>query len=188
MALPVADPWYGTHQIDERIWCITEPHVHPIFSANIHLVTGRDADLLIDSGMGVAPLRPVADALRGDPSKPLILFTTHTHIDHIGAAHEFDIRLVHPAEAEILAKPEPASLDSNSYSEPLVRAFEEAGYPPLWPLLVDAVPHAGYDPATYVLRGAAPTGTLVDGDRIDLGDWTAEVLHLPGHAAGQIGL
>jgi glyoxylase-like metal-dependent hydrolase (beta-lactamase superfamily II) len=110
MILPVASQWYSVESVDDRIFCLTEPHVHPIFSANIFLVLGRDADLVIDSGMGIAPLRPVIDALRPDPARPLILFTTHTHVDHIGAAHEFETRLVHPLEAAELADPEPYSL------------------------------------------------------------------------------
>lgn len=188
MTLPIASPWYGTQALDDRTYLITEPRVHPIFSANMHLVLGRDADLLIDSGMGVAPLRPVVDALRPDTARPIICFSTHTHVDHIGAAHEFEERLVHPLEAEELAAPTPYSLASSDISQPLVDLFAKAGYPPLWPSLIDAIPHDGYDPARYTLKGAPATGTLEDGDTVDLGDWTAEVLHLPGHSPGQIGL
>lgn len=188
MSLPVASPWYDTERIDARIWCLTEPHVHPIFSANIFLVLGAQADLVIDSGMGIAPLRPAVEALRPDPGKPLILFTTHTHVDHIGAAHEFDTRLVHPLEAGELAAPTPYSLDSADVPDALHRLFRDAGYPLLWPMLIDAVPAADYDPASYALRPAPATGTVSDGDTVDLGDWQAEVLHLPGHSHGQIGL
>ena len=188
MTLPVVSQWYGVDSVDDRILCLTEPHVHPIFSANIFLVLGRDADLVIDSGMGIAPLRPVIDAARPDPARPLILFTTHTHVDHIGAAHEFDTRLVHPFEAAELANPEPYSLDSADISPALRRLFLDAGYPPLWPLLIDALPYAGFRPSDYVLRGAPATGTVEDGDTVDLGDWAAEVLHLPGHSKGQVGL
>lgn len=188
MTYPIASPWYGTLQIDARIWCLTEPHVHPIFSANIFLVLGSEADMVVDSGMGIAPLRPVVDALRPDPAKPLILFTTHCHVDHIGAAHEFDIRLVHPLEAEDLAQPAPYSLDTTGISDKFRTLFLDAGYPPLWPHLVDALPHAGYDPAAYTLKGAPATRTVEDGDTVDLGDWQAEVLHLPGHSPGQVGL
>jgi glyoxylase-like metal-dependent hydrolase (beta-lactamase superfamily II) len=188
MQLPVADPWYVTQRLDARSFLITEPHVHPIFSANMYLVLGRDTDLLIDSGMGIAPLRPVVDSLRPERDKPIWCLSTHTHVDHIGAAHEFDMQLVHAAEAESLARPAPYTLLSRNIPPALATIFENAGYPVLWEALVDAVPHAGYDLGDYSLRGAAPTRLLAEGDVVDLGDWQAEVLHLPGHSAGQIGL
>ena len=188
MPVPVAAPWYRTAQIDARTWCVTEPHVHPIFSANIFLVLGTEADLVIDSGMGVAPLRPVIDAVRPVPEKPLILVSTHAHVDHIGAAHEFDHRLAHRLEADGMADPAPWSLRSDAVPDALRRLFLDAGYPPLWPLLIDAVPEPDYDIDGYRLRAAPATRLVADGEAVDLGDWTGEVLHLPGHAPGQIGL
>lgn len=188
MTLPTAKRWYTTKALDDRITLITEPHVHPIFSANMHLITGRNADLLIDSGMGVAPLRPVVDAARPDPTRPLICLTTHTHVDHVGAVAEFDIRLVHPIEAANLADPRPYTLDAADISDGAANLFLTAGYPPLWPWLIDARPDAAYDPRRYRLVGAPATGTVSDGEIIDLGDWKAEVVHLPGHSPGQIGL
>ncbi|WP_299729455.1 MBL fold metallo-hydrolase [uncultured Tateyamaria sp.] len=183
------DPhWFRTQQLDPRLWLITEPRVHPIFCANMHLVLGRDADLLIDSGMGVAPLRPVVDGLRPDPARPLICLSTHTHVDHIGSAHEFETRLVHPVEADELAAPTPYSLRTDGISEAFRTLFLDAGYPPLWPLLIDALPSAGYDVDAYQLRPAPATGMVQEGDVIDLGDWQGEVLHLPGHSPGQVGL
>lgn len=188
MNLPVAEPWYGIQRLSSRIWRLTEPHVHPIYSANIFLVLGRDRDMVVDSGMGLAPLRPVLDSLRPDPAKPLILFTTHAHVDHVGAAAEFDTRLAHALEAEDMAKPPPCSLDSADVPERFRALFLAAGYPPLWSLLIDALPRAGYCIGDYAVRPAPPTGLLAEGDIVDLGDWRAEVLHLPGHAPGQIGL
>jgi len=188
MTLPVAPRWYNAESLDPRLWLITEPHVHPIFSANMHLVLGREADLLIDSGMGIAPLRPFVDGLRPDPARPLICLSTHTHVDHIGAVHEFDERLVHPLEAGEMAAPTPYSLRSADIPAPLQKLFTEAGYPPLWDFLIDALPEAGYDLDAYELKGAPATALVEDGDVIDLGDWQAEVLHLPGHSPGQVGL
>jgi glyoxylase-like metal-dependent hydrolase (beta-lactamase superfamily II) len=66
--------------------------------------------------------------------------------------------------------------------------FLKAGYPPLWDWLVNALPSAGYALHDYELRAAPATGTVRDGDVIDLGDWQGEVLHLPGHSPGQIGV
>lgn len=187
-AMDVDPLWFRTEQLDARIWLITEPRVHPIFSANMHLVLGRDADLLIDTGMGVAPLRPVVEGLRPDRDRPLICLSTHTHVDHIGSAFEFDTRLVHPIEAEELANPTPYSLDTSGMSDAFRTLFSDAGYPELWPFLIDALPSADYDVASYALRAAPATGLVQEGDVIDLGDWQGEVLHLPGHSPGQVGL
>lgn len=186
--LPVADPWYRTEHLGGRLWLITEPHVHPIFSANIHLVLGQDRDLIIDSGMGIAPLRPLVDGLRPDLEKPLLCLSTHTHVDHIGAVHEFEERLIHPIEAEELAAPPPWTLRSNDIPSAFVTLFESIGYPVLWPWLVDSLPSPDFVLDDYKLRGARHTGLVADGDAIDLGDWQAEVLHLPGHSPGQVGL
>lgn len=183
------DPiWYRSEQLDDRLWKITEPRVHPIFSANMHLVIGRNADLLIDSGMGVAPLRPYVDGLRPDDDKPLICLSTHTHVDHIGAVHEFDQRLVHPIEADELENPTLYPLSTEGIGPAFRKIFLDAGYEELWPYLIDAVPSADYDLDAYALRGAKPTGLVEEGDMVDLGDWQAEVLHLPGHSPGQVGL
>ncbi|MFT4784234.1 MAG: glyoxylase-like metal-dependent hydrolase (beta-lactamase superfamily II) [Paracoccaceae bacterium] len=187
-ALPIAPHWYHARRLDARTTLITEPHVHPIFSANMHLVEGRDRDLLIDSGMGIAPLADFVDAQRRCPDKPVTLLSTHTHVDHIGAAHEFADRLVHPLEIKGLSAPAPYSLCSNDIPGHLRAMFLKAGYPPLWDWLVNALPYAGYALHDYELRAAPATGTVRDGDVIDLGDWQGEVLHLPGHSPGQIGV
>lgn len=170
------------------MWRLAEPHVHPIFSANIFLVLGRDADLVIDSGMGVAPLRPALEACRPAPEKPLWLFTTHAHIDHIGGAHEFERQFVHPLEADEMARPAPYRLQTDNIPERFRAIFRKAGLPELWPLLIDAVPTPDYDIDAYAIQPAPATDLVEDGARIELGDWKAEVLHLPGHAPGQVGL
>ena len=55
-------------------------------------------------------------------------------------------------------------------------------------MLIEALPFAGYDPTTYRLHGAPATGLLNEGDTVDLGNHLYEVLHLPGHSPGGIGL
>ncbi len=153
------------------------------------LVEGRDRDIILDTGMGIVPLRPFLDTLRRDPGKDIVCVSSHTHIDHIGGVHEFDTRLVHPLEAEEMAAPSGLkSLFRDDMPESLLQTFLAAGYPPLDELLIDALPHAGYDPRSYRLRGAPATGLLQEGEVLDLGDHAYRVLHLPGHSPGGIGL
>jgi glyoxylase-like metal-dependent hydrolase (beta-lactamase superfamily II) len=55
-------------------------------------------------------------------------------------------------------------------------------------LLLDALPVAEWKADDYRIQSTAPTRLLEEGDVIDLGDRALEVLHLPGHSPGGIGL
>lgn len=189
MTLPVAETWFETRRIDDDTTLILEPHIHVLEQANMFLVEGTERDMILDTGMGVIPLKPFIDSLRRVPEKELICVSSHTHIDHIGAVHEFDIRLVHPIEADEMASPSGlTTLMRRDIPEALLHTFLAAGYPPIGETLIEALPHAGYDPESYRLKGAPATGLLEAGDTVDLGNHVYEVLHLPGHSPGSIGL
>lgn len=180
--LPVGTPWFHVETIDASVTLITEPHVHPLLSANIWHVHGRDRDLLVDTGLGVARLRPaLADLLEREP----VVILTHGHLDHQGAAHEFAEVWAHRLE-DISGQP------GTLYAAPLVSALlaDDPGVEG-WDLpevLVTARPYAAYRPDDYRLRPAGTTRLLDDGDVVDLGDRSFTVLHLPGHTPGSIGL
>jgi glyoxylase-like metal-dependent hydrolase (beta-lactamase superfamily II) len=182
---PVADAWYRRLDLEHGVTRFWEPHVHPLEQANFWHIRGSERDLLIDSGMGVVPLRAsFPDLFDG---KEIIAVATHTHIDHIGAIHEFEHRWVHAAEAHQMENPRGVvSLVCADINPALCKLFVDAGYPPLDELLIDAFPYAGYDPRGYRLQGAAPTRLLAHGDVIDLGNRAFEVLHFPGHSPGSI--
>src|ERR1700759_680075 len=103
MALPIAQRWFESKKIDDDITLLWEPHVIPLMRCNIWHVRGRDRDLIIDTGMGVASLH---DATRHLIDKPVLAVATHTHLDHIGGHHEFAETVVHVAESEALQVPE----------------------------------------------------------------------------------
>jgi glyoxylase-like metal-dependent hydrolase (beta-lactamase superfamily II) len=186
MAMPIADDWYLKRDMGEGITLIIEPHVDVLMRANIWHVRGRDRDLLVDSGMGIVPLRPYFPELF--EGRETIALATHTHVDHIGAIHEFEHRWVHPVEAEALQHPGGGTLVCEEINPDARRRFIAAGYPPLGRYLVHALPHAGYDPKSYVLRGARPTRLIREGETVDLGDRQYTVLLVPGHSPGSIAL
>ncbi|MDR6291056.1 glyoxylase-like metal-dependent hydrolase (beta-lactamase superfamily II) [Inquilinus ginsengisoli] len=185
-ALPVAPDWFRQQDMGGGLTLIVEPHVDVLMRANIWHLRGRDHDLLIDGGLGVAPLRPALPGLFA--GRDTVALATHTHADHIGAIHEFEQRWVHPVEAASLATPRPGSLISDDIPAEARQRFLAAGYPPLGPALVTAVPHAGYDLRSYALQGAAPTRLIEAGETVDLGDRRFRVLHVPGHSPGSIAL
>ncbi|MEC9433525.1 MAG: MBL fold metallo-hydrolase [Pseudomonadota bacterium] len=190
-ALPVADAWFRAKPVAPGVTLIDEPHVDLLLRANLYLVEGSERDMLIDSGMGIAPLAPFVAGLRKEPGKPLIHVLSHAHIDHMAGSWEFDTRLIHPREEADLRLEVPdalATLFSERYPAELLAKFKASGYRPLPPVLIDALPHAGYDPAAYAEKPAPATMLLEEGDRVELGDRDFLVLHLPGHSDGGIGL
>ena len=186
MTLPIATPWFTVDEIEEGIFRITEPHCHRLVRANCYLVTGGDRDILVDSCLGVASLRPLLATLS---SKPLILFTTHTHADHVGSHPEFaDAEvLVHASEADDLRRPGVKGLRFPPRSPEQIAALRRGGIE-LTEFMVDALPCAGYDVERYGRASVEPTQLVGEGDVVDTGQRRFEVLHLPGHTVGGIGL
>jgi glyoxylase-like metal-dependent hydrolase (beta-lactamase superfamily II) len=189
MPYPDAENWYTRTDMGDGVTLFLEPHVDRLEQANFFHVKGRDRDLLIDSGMGIVPLRTSFPDLFDD-ARPIVAVATHTHLDHIGAVHEFDERWVHGAEAEDMANPTGGftTLVCADFDPEIKALFVKAGYEPLGEYLIHALPYEGYDPHSYRLKGGAPTRILSDGDIVDLGDRQFEVLHVPGHSPGSIGL
>jgi glyoxylase-like metal-dependent hydrolase (beta-lactamase superfamily II) len=188
MSLQIADRWFELKRVDDDITWLWEPHVVPFMRCNIWHVRGRDCDLLIDTGMGIGSLR---DATRHLIDKPVKAIATHSHGDHIGGHCEFAECFAHSAEAHYLEEPsETYALTAEGYfGEDGIRRMQEAGYRDcVAGPLITALPHAGFDLRRFATRPAKVTRHLEDGDVIDTGDRTFEIMHLPGHSPGSIGL
>jgi glyoxylase-like metal-dependent hydrolase (beta-lactamase superfamily II) len=185
MAIAIAERWFEIRRVDNDITLLWEPHVVPLMRCNIWHVRGRERDLLIDTGMGIASLREAARHLL---EKPVLAVATHTHVDHVGGHHEFQDCLVHRLEADSLSRPsEAGSLITDNWDDADLQMLRSAGYE-VPPQLVTALPHADYQLAGYVRRPAAATVVVEEGDVVDIGNRHFEVLHLPGHSPGSIGL
>jgi glyoxylase-like metal-dependent hydrolase (beta-lactamase superfamily II) len=184
MGFQIADTWFEFRRVDDDITLIWEPHVVPLIRCNIWHVCGRDRDLLIDTGLGMASLKAAARHLF---EKPLTAVATHAHYDHAGGFHEFEERVIHDAEARKVAAGNAASLYGAGKEDALLESIRAAGYE-VPPELFTAVPGDGYDPRSYRVLPAPATRIVGEGDVIDAGDRHFEVLHLPGHSPGSIGL
>jgi glyoxylase-like metal-dependent hydrolase (beta-lactamase superfamily II) len=185
MTLQIADRWFDFRRISDDICLIWEPHASRLMQCNIWHVRGRDRDLLIDTGFGVASLREAARHLF---DKPLSAVATHAHVDHVGSLHEFSDRIIHQAEAaDIDVEGENFSLYRHDHPPEMIDSIERAGYE-VGPTFITALPHANFDMSVFTRKAAPATRTVEEGDVIDLGDRRFEVLHLPGHSPGSIGL
>lgn len=165
MATDTAGDWYRLSEQGDGILRITEPFVDPYYSANLYLVRGRDRDLLVDTGMGILPLKPVLPLTR---NKPVLALATHIHIDHVGALHEFDERAGPASEAALFETMPDVATYADGY-----RTGER-------PVLRE--PYPGWNAADYRLTPTSLTLKLREGDTVDLGDRHFDVLELPGHS------
>lgn len=184
--LRIADRWFERRVVADGLTLIYEPHLHPLVRCNIWHLRGRDRDLLVDTGLGAASLRDeIADLI----DKPLVAVATHIHYDHVGGLHEFDTRLVHASEAARMSDyREFCALATKQLPAQFLDFLSGAGMPVESDALIDALPHAGFDVEGFRIRSAAPTHELEEGHIVDLGSRCFEVLHLPGHSVGSIGL
>ena len=183
--LKVADRWFERRTMGDGVTWIWEPHLTPFIRCNIWHVRGRSRDLIVDTGSGLSPLRSaIADLI----DRPLAAVATHIHYDHVGGLHEFDERMMHQLEAPRM----------NPYREfhPLRASEFPESFRPYLPadstgasdLLLDARPTENWTAGDYAIASTTPTRRLAEGDVIDLGDRAFEVMHLPGHSPGSIGL
>ena len=159
--------WFSRREVAPGIWHIEEPFYAADFRCNIFLVKGREFDLILDSGLGVAPLRPFVSEISASP----ILIASHGHYDHLGGNWEFEERWAHANEADILAHP----TRENTLG---ARFLDDADFARL--------PFEGFEAANWQPRAAPATRILRDGEILDLGDRQLQVIHAPGHSPGLI--
>ncbi len=173
--IPAGTSWFSRTSPDSTLGAnlaaFTESFLNDYFRANCYHLKGRDLDLVVDTGMGLAPLVPLLDLT---PGKPVLAIATHIHADHVGSLHEFAERAGPRAEAEAFAKME----DRWTFAD----EFRSLAEP------VTKLPSAGWRVEDYRIASAPLTRILDEGDRIDLGDRSFTVLNLPGHSFGCIGL
>lgn len=170
MQIATPDSWYETASVGDGITHIWEPHIKPFYRCNIWHVRGRDRDMLVDSGMGVVSLRAQVPLVA---ERNLVAVSSHSHFDHIGAHHEFAARLIHPMESRVLSHPTRANTVADKY---------------VTDDIFTALPPGSWSAARYNVVAAPATGLIDEGDVVDLGDRSFEVLHLPGHSPGSIAL
>lgn len=171
MRIATPETWYETRAMGDGITWIYEPFIKEYYRCNIWHVRGRARDLLIDSGMGVVSLRNQVSILA---ERPVLAVASHTHFDHIGTHHEFEQRAVHAAEADILAHPTRA----NTYADYYVADDS----------IFTALPPGDWNAGRYDVQPAPAQILLAEGDTVDTGDRSFEVIHLPGHSPGSIAL
>jgi glyoxylase-like metal-dependent hydrolase (beta-lactamase superfamily II) len=154
--------WFEVYQVLPNIFAIYEPgQFEEVIS---YLVVGSERALLFDTGLGIGDMKTVVRELTElDP----IVVNSHTHYDHVGGNHLFDV--VYGVDTDYTR----ASARGRTHEE--VAEFVGEGW--IW----KPTP-PGFSPEGYVGPPFEITKTIGDGEIIDLGDRRLEVLLTPGHA------
>jgi glyoxylase-like metal-dependent hydrolase (beta-lactamase superfamily II) len=178
--------WFHVRELEEGVHVISEPgHV------NSYLVQGSESAVLLDTGLGIANIRRVAESLSG---KPIQVINSHYHFDHSGGNRLFDDIAIHRDGAELLQRPAPEGLAGAymDYVQRLFEAWEQYKYADdnyfhllTTERMLRPLPE-GFDPLTYEVLPSTPTRLLDDNEVLDLGGRSLRVLHTPGHSPDSI--
>ncbi len=167
-AKPVAETWFSVEACDGDILRFREHNIDAYAGGDFWLVRGRDRALVVDTGCGIVSPVGLATAIAG---RPVMAVALNCSYDHAGGWSGFDARACHPLDAPHLEEPEDGSVSVGDYLNDGT----------LW-----ALPWEGYDVAAYAMTPASPTRLVDEGDVLDLGGRSLEVLRAPGREAGGI--
>jgi glyoxylase-like metal-dependent hydrolase (beta-lactamase superfamily II) len=139
--------------------------VHPVYRndpLNMYLILGFHTALLLDTGCGLYPLKPIIEELIEE--KKLLVLNTHAHWDHVLGNEEFGEIYVHENEAYIVSQPYDLWFLKESPCE-IVNIYKAKNF---------LIP-----PAENIIK-------IKDGFIFDLGDITVKSIHCPGHSPGSL--
>lgn len=163
--IPVSDSWFEVYRVAPGVFAIYEPHQ---FEETIsYFIIGEKKALLVDTGMGIGDLRKVTSELT---RLPIVVLNSHTHNDHVGDNWQFDTVL---------------GMDID-FTRRNARGSKEDAQAEIAPGEICGTLPKGFDPKAYATRPWHITSYVHDGDHIDLGGRTLEVLATPGHTPDAI--
>jgi glyoxylase-like metal-dependent hydrolase (beta-lactamase superfamily II) len=165
--VPVKDSWFEVYKIAHGVFAIYEPHQSE--ETISYLITGQKRALLFDTGMGIGDLKAVTGELT---RLPIAVLNSHTHDDHVGDNWQFAV--VYAMNTDFTRKNAQGSRED---AQAEIASDQICG----------ALPE-GFDSKTYVTRPWKITSYVHDGDHIDLGGRTIEILATPGHTPDSVSL
>lgn len=160
--IDIESEWFDVYRIFPDVYALYESgQWEQVIS---YLIIGDDRALVFDTGFGIAPLRPLVVQLT---DKDVFVINSHSHYDHVGGNFEF---------AKI-SGPDNDYARENAKGVPneIARQF----IPP--ETILKPLP-SGFDIDAYEIKPYEVTAYIGDGDVIDLGGLSLEVIETPGHS------
>ena len=150
---------YRLKEIMDDVYRIENSEVH------MDLLVGEHHALLFDTGYGFDDLHGL---VRRITDLPLYVVNSHGHVDHACGNWQFSEVFIHPADVQLCI----------AHNRPEMRLLE----------MDRAVVPADFDMELYLSRDYGYLRPVTEGMVFQLGGKTLEVIELPGHTRGSIGL
>ena len=165
--VPTADPWFEVYKIRPGVFAIYEPHqLEEVIS---YLIMGSDKAVLFDTGMGISNIQAVVGGLT---RLPVSVVNSHTHNDHVGDNWRFG---------------DVYGMDTD-FTRANARGSKEDAQAELAPDEICGALPVGFNARAYATEAFHITRWLHDGDKIELGGRTLQVIGTPGHTPDAIAL
>jgi len=162
-----SQPWFDVYRLHDWLYAIYEGGQYD--EALMYLVIGGEWAVVVDGGTGIGRLDLLVEELT---DKPYFLLLTHTHNDHIGGCRDFDEIAVYD---DVMSRESAAEgLGRDKMGEIIEGDNVIRELPP------------GFDPDSYYAPPYHVTRWLRDGDGVELGGRTLEVIYTPGHSSDHI--
>lgn len=162
--------YFNINKIMDGVYHINEPIIGTS-TVCCTLIVGIKKALLIDTGYGIGNLKQIVKSIT---SLPLIVVNSHGHIDHINGNYEFDEIYIN--KEDIALKNKYATSDVRNY---LIDYFEQQNLE--FPEVFSKEEYVNRNDVSVLIP-------MEEGHVFDLGERELEVLYLPGHTKGSIGL
>ena len=159
------DPWFEVYKVAPHTFAIYEPHqAEEVIS---YLILGKEKALLFDTGMGISDIRKLVSGLT---ALPIIVLNSHTHNDHVGGNWQFDS--IYSMDTDFSRQ---NAKGSTADAQDELASGQICGELP-----------KDFDAKTYRTKPWKISKYVHDGNKIELGNRTLEIISTPGHTPDAI--
>lgn len=155
------DDWFELYEVAPGVTAIYE--VHQWQEVISYLIEGSTSAILFDSGNGISDIAAVVKSLT---DKPVAVVNSHSHYDHVGGNYSFD--KIYGMSTEFTLSRQ-AGVPNHEIADEVSDMA-----------LCRELPK-GLTPDNHIGKPYKITHTIKNGSKIDLGNRTLEVIHVPGH-------
>ena len=163
----VSDPWFEVYKAAPGVLAIYEPHQSE--ETISYLILGRKKAVLFDTGMGISDIKKTVAELT---KLLVVVLNWHTHNDHVGGNWEFETVY---------------GMDTD-FTRQNARGSREDAQAEIGPGQICGELPKGFDVKAYATKPWKIAKYVHDGEKIDLGSRTLEVIATPGHTPDSISL